>query len=88
MILRTLENADRSAETEQVAVEPQREILGVVAMCVRPTRNELPFVVDDLPVQDPRRHGGVMHVLEMGAVGGVLRHDLWMHRFMLRPPGE
>ena len=88
MVLRALEDADRSAEAEQVTVEPQCKIFGVVASRVRPTRNELPFVVDDLPVQHPGRHRGVVHVLEMGTVGGVLGHDLRMHRFALGAPGE
>ena len=88
MILRSLEDADRSAQAEQVAVEPQRQIVGIVAARVRPARDELPFVVDDLPVQHPGRDRGVVHVLEMGAVGGVLRHDLRMHRFALGAPGE
>src|SRR5271163_32776 len=88
MILGALEHADRATQTEQVAVEPQREILSVVAARVRPTRDELPFLVDDLPVQHPRRHRGAVYIFEMRTVRRVLRHDLRMHRLTLRAPGE
>ena len=30
----------------------------------------------------------MMHILEMGTVGRVLGHNLRMHRFTLRAPGE
>jgi len=51
MVLRALENTDRSAQPKQVAMEPQREIVGILAASIRETRDELPFVVDDSPVQ-------------------------------------
>src|SRR5580698_7775774 len=88
VVLGALEYADRAAQSEQVTVKTQREIVRIVATGVRPTRDELPLVVDDLPVQHPRRHRGMVYVLEMRTVGGVLGHDLWMHRFPLGTPGE
>ncbi len=45
-------------------------------------------MIDDLPVQHPGRHRGVMHVLEMGTVRSVFGHDLWVHRFLFGEPGE
>src|ERR1700722_10104693 len=88
MILGAFEHADRATQAEQVAVEPQREILRVVAACGRPARDELPLVVDDLPVQHPRRHRGTVYVLEMRTVGRILGHDLRMHGLAFGPPRE
>ena len=88
VVLRALERTDRAAQTEQVAVEPQCQIVRVVAAGVRPARDEPPLVVDDLPVQHPGRHRGMVHVLEMRTVGGVLGHDLRVYRLTLGAPGE
>ena len=82
------EHADGTAEPEHVAVNPQRHLVGVVAIGSRPARQEAPFLVDDVPLQQFRRHRRAVHVLEVGAVGSVLGHDLRVYRFALGLLGE
>src|SRR6185312_12876884 len=60
-------------------------ILSGSPLRVRPSRQESPLLVDGLPVQAHRGDRCAVHVVEVRAVGSVLRNDLRMHGLMLGP---
>src|SRR3984957_11665832 len=88
MILGAFEHADRATQAEQVAVKPQREILGVVAARVRPARDELPLVDTELSAHPRRGHRGMVYILEIRPLGIILGDGLRMHGFAFVPPRE
>src|ERR687898_786446 len=83
MVGRALEGADCESEPGEVTVDVERHLLLVVTAGVGPAGEESPLLIDGLPVQTHGRDGGTVHVVEMRAVGTVLRDDLRMHGFAL-----
>ena len=83
VVVRALEDRVRPADTARDGVVLERHPLATVGQRHREPTDHLVERPVDLPVQQARRDGGAVHVLEVHRVGRVLERDLRVHRLAL-----